>query len=171
MRSLMRWLRGIARWCWREPDQLGRDLRLLPPMLWWTAYFRFRKRRASLASLVRTASCPVGERPDREQWLRVARLSRQASKLLGGADDGCLERALVSYRFLRRAGARPTIVLGMKPSPAGWQGHAWIELGGAPFADAGESGGASEFKVIARLDEEIRDAADVPANALAGLRR
>jgi hypothetical protein len=47
----------------------------------------------------------------------------------------CLERSLVLYRLLSRAGANPALVLGVRPGPERVAGHVWIEIGGRPVAE------------------------------------
>jgi len=51
--------------------------------------------------------------------------------------DNCLERSLVSYRFLSQAGAAPELAFGVSrnrddPVP----GHAWVRLDGEPVHDS-----------------------------------
>ncbi len=51
--------------------------------------------------------------------------------------DNCLERSLVSYRFLSQAGAAPELAFGVArnrddPVP----GHAWVRLDGEPVHDS-----------------------------------
>lgn len=55
----------------------------------------------------------------------VVRLSRRVPL----ADTDCLQRSLVLYRELSRAGAEPILVLGFAKEAAGVRGHAWVEIG------------------------------------------
>lgn len=51
--------------------------------------------------------------------------------------DNCLERSLVSYRFLSQAGAAPELVFGVsRSSDDPVPGHAWVRLDGEPVHDS-----------------------------------
>ena len=50
--------------------------------------------------------------------------------------ENCLERSLVLYRFLAEVGANPRLVMGVRLSDTGTDGHVWIEVDGEPFADS-----------------------------------
>jgi hypothetical protein len=52
-----------------------------------------------------------------------------------GARDNCLERGLVAYRYLARAGADPTLVVGMPRTPGG-HGHVWVSVDGVAVHDS-----------------------------------
>lgn len=47
----------------------------------------------------------------------------------------CLPRALALKRFLRRHGTGARLRLGMKKTPEGWTGHAWLEHEGRVIGD------------------------------------
>jgi hypothetical protein len=49
--------------------------------------------------------------------------------------DNCLERSLVTYRFLALSGADPRLVLGMKRDNTGLTGHTWVTVDGVPVQD------------------------------------
>jgi len=68
----------------------------------------------------------------------VTRGIRLAEALVGRAralPDTCLFRALARYGALRRAGLPARFVLGVRAGHAAPEGHAWIELDGAPFQE------------------------------------
>jgi hypothetical protein len=51
--------------------------------------------------------------------------------------DNCLERSLVSYRFLSQAGAEPELAFGVaRSSNDPVRGHAWVMLDGEPVHDS-----------------------------------
>ena len=51
--------------------------------------------------------------------------------------DNCLERSLVSYRFLSHAGAEPELAFGVaKDRDDPVRGHAWVVLDGEPVHDS-----------------------------------
>jgi hypothetical protein len=52
-----------------------------------------------------------------------------------GFDRDCLQRSLVLYRELSRAGADPTLVVGLRRTDRGLEGHAWVEADGVPVAE------------------------------------
>ena len=74
--------------------------------------------------------------PAREQ--RIVALSETLCGPHGGRIlDNCLERSLVSYRFLSQAGAEPELTFGVardKNDPV--RGHAWLTLDGQPVHDS-----------------------------------
>ena len=49
--------------------------------------------------------------------------------------SNCLERSLVWYRVLSRAGANPRLVMGARRDAERLAGHTWIEIGGHPFGE------------------------------------
>ncbi len=51
----------------------------------------------------------------------------------------CLERSLLAYRFLSGAGARPDLVVGVRPGGEGMIGHAWVVVGGEPLFEPAAS--------------------------------
>src|SRR5829696_3336166 len=58
---------------------------------------------------------------------------RRLGRVLGGRD--CLERSLVAYRFLARAGARPMLHIGFGRDDQALDGHAWVTVDGLPVAE------------------------------------
>lgn len=53
--------------------------------------------------------------------------------------SNCLERSLVAYRFLGRAGADPQLVMGIRRGPLGIEGHVWVELDNRPVLESSET--------------------------------
>ena len=47
----------------------------------------------------------------------------------------CLHRALTRFVMLRRRGWSPTFVVGVREGSEPIEGHAWLELDGAPFLE------------------------------------
>ena len=76
--------------------------------------------------LARWAWCrPAGLRDrDAEQRL-VARIVR-LRQLTGYPDRDCLQRSLLLYHVLSRAGADPTLVVGFQRIDGRIRGHAWV---------------------------------------------
>jgi hypothetical protein len=57
-------------------------------------------------------------------------------RVAGASRGDCLQRALLLYRELSRAGDRPVLVAGLRQDGARREGHAWVEVNGVPVADA-----------------------------------
>jgi hypothetical protein len=57
-------------------------------------------------------------------------------RLAGASRGDCLQRALLLYRELSRAGDRPVLVAGLRQDGARRTGHAWVEVDGVPVAEA-----------------------------------
>jgi Transglutaminase-like superfamily len=52
--------------------------------------------------------------------------------------DNCLERSLVTYRFLAEAGADPQLVVAVSDSRGPVRGHVWVTVDGAPLREDDE---------------------------------
>jgi hypothetical protein len=64
-------------------------------------------------------------------------LIRLASRLTRFSGSNCLERSLILYRYLGRAGAEPTLVLGVGRGDRQRRlGHAWVVVDGVPLIDS-----------------------------------
>jgi hypothetical protein len=104
--------------------------RLAVPLLKWRLPF------ARLARVMWTPSRRRDRDRDREQ-----RIVTLAETLCGPHGDrvldNCLERSLVSYRFLSQAGAEPELAFGVaKDRDDPVRGHAWVRLDGEPVHDS-----------------------------------
>jgi len=125
----------------------------------WAAALRILKHLVPLPVLiriVRLATSRDDRDPHREQ--QIVTLSRWACRLWSGRRRGeCLERSLVTFRYLSAAGAEPRLVVGFAPGDGrGVRGHAWVVVDGqavdesvnsladfAPFASFGPDGTAA----------------------------
>jgi Transglutaminase-like superfamily len=89
-----------------------------------------------LTWLVRRVWCPPVRLRDceSERWLTaiVLRLSR----LAGLPDRDCLQRSLLLYRVLSRAGADPTLVVGFRRIDGRIRGHAWVVVDGRALLES-----------------------------------
>jgi hypothetical protein len=116
------------------------DLWLLARMLAWSLVLPFGKRvlpLPRLVRLVRARTRTARRDPRREQ--AIAELSAWVFKSRPpAARHNCLERGLVAYRYLARAGAEPMLVVGM-PRTAGGHGHVWVSVDGAAVHDSAEA--------------------------------
>jgi hypothetical protein len=83
-----------------------------------------------LQLLAQWAWCaPVGPRNQEAEGRLAARVIR-LSQLTGLGDRDCVQRSLLLYRALSRAGADPTLVVGFEQSDDGIMGHAWVVVDG-----------------------------------------
>jgi hypothetical protein len=115
------------------------DAWLLVRMLAWAATLPLLKRVLPLPQLVRlTASRPRRsgglESGKREQLAAFARWIYGQGVFT--RDPNCLERSLVAYRFLTRAGADPRLMVGLAKAREGIVGHAWVVVDGRPLNDS-----------------------------------
>jgi hypothetical protein len=119
---------------------------LLIRMIGWWAALPVLKRVLPLPKLVqlmRSERTLVARDPDQEA--RVAALAHWIFKSRpADSRHNCLERALVSYRFLGRAGAAPTLLIGVARPDQRPLGHAWVVVDGRPVHDSPDSVGAFE---------------------------
>jgi hypothetical protein len=74
------------------------------------------------------------ERVPLDDLARAIRIAESIARRARLDRDTCLERALARYAILRRAGHAPRFVMGIDEENPD-RGHAWIELGGAPFLE------------------------------------
>lgn len=89
-----------------------------------------------LTQLARWAWCaPAGPR-DRETERRLAASVMRLSQLTGLPDRDCLQRSLLLYRVLSRAGADPKLVVGFQRVNRQVLGHAWVTVDGRPVFEA-----------------------------------
>jgi hypothetical protein len=117
-------------------------------MFAWRAILPLLKRRVPLATLARVMwQEPTARiRPDQASRIHdlVQRLYRGFRE---GQEDICLERSLLAYRFLSRAGADPQLVIGIRGPGVSLIGHAWVVVDGEPLFErtASLAGYASFF--------------------------
>ena len=130
-------IRDLRR-CIRSPSDAWLAIRmalwrLAVPLLKWLLPL------PRLARLMWATGTGAKRDPAREQT--IVALSEALCGPHGGRIlDNCLERSLVSYRFLSQAGAEPELAFGMardKSDPVG--GHAWVRLDGEPVHDSNAS--------------------------------
>ena len=116
------------------------DAWLLARMLAWRAALPLLKRRVSLATLARIMWRDPRERVRLRAADRVPGLVRLLDRAFRDGNEGiCLERSLVTYRFLSRAGADPRLVVGIRGSGDSLIGHAWVVVDGEPLFEPAAS--------------------------------
>jgi hypothetical protein len=116
------------------------------------------KRMASVQTLAAWASRPVRRQRRTPHALVVGRVLR-AGTLVGSPDRDCLQRSLLLYRELRRAGAPATLVVGMRRGGGVLAGHAWVHVNGDVLVESAADVGG--FEPV--LTFPARDAAHAPA--------
>ena len=139
-------------------------------MLAWRLLLPVLKRVLPLPRLVRLMWWSGEPRPATlEGQKRIATL---ASGLSGPARisalDNCLERSLLVYRFLSKAGAEPELVVGFARRGGAVQGHAWVNLDDQGLF--GEDGSLGEFETTLCFgrDGAIKSSHDAPVPPVSG---
>lgn len=118
------------------------DLSLALRMTMWAVLLRGLKYVVPLSillPLMRTRGAGTARALQREQ--QVVILARWACRFMAWRGGGnCLERALVTYRYLCALGAEPLVVVGLGRRPDGQlRGHAWVVVDGKAVDDTTES--------------------------------
>lgn len=73
-------------------------------------------------------------RMEREE--RIARFVDWVHRPLVRADEGCLQRSLLAYRFLSEANAEPELYVGVQQRSGTVRGHAWVSVEGHPIGES-----------------------------------
>jgi hypothetical protein len=114
------------------------DALLFARMLGWAAALPVLKRRMPLPKLVETAAPEARVVANRRPETVIA-FSRWVYRI-PGLRDNCLEKSLLTYRYLPADGGRYRLVLGVRASEAeGPPGHAWLTIDGVPVHDTDQS--------------------------------
>ena len=92
----------------------------------------------------------VGDLRDRPLDARLLSRAVDRSLRIGGIRPRCLYNALVLYRLLREQGDRAVLVIGLPPTAANEEAHAWVELSGY---DVGPPPGRNGHEPLARFGE------------------
>jgi hypothetical protein len=101
-------------------------------MVWWSMVLRVLKRVLPLPVLVRLVRGePVGFRKPEAAEERITTFARWACSATRLSRQGnCLERSLITYRYLSVLNAGPSLVVGAhRNREEGVRGHAWVQLG------------------------------------------
>jgi hypothetical protein len=133
-----------------------RDLWLVIRMAAWAPLLPLLKFLLPLPRLVRLAAAKPrrGDR-DEARERRIARLAAVLYRSRGvGMRDNCLERSLVTYRFLGRANARPRLVVGMRAAETDVVGHVWVLVDGNAVHDPPEE--VAQMTTMMSFDETGR---------------
>ena len=142
-RSLPQLGRGAARRLARLRQQVHTpaDAWVLLRMIGWRLalpLLKFALPLPKLARLMWTPSRRAESQRDREE--QIASLAHGLYGPSGvKALDNCLERSLVTYRFLSEAGASPELVVGVSKTGETVNGHVWVTLDGQPVGESAPS--------------------------------
>jgi hypothetical protein len=110
---------------------------LVARMLGWRLALPLLKRAVPLQRLVRLAASRR-----RRHRLGPRQVVAASHRLYGERTEqsgDCLERSLLTYRFLGEAGLEPQLVCGLRRAETGMVGHAWVVVGGAPLEEPPEA--------------------------------
>lgn len=131
-----------VRRAWFDVAAGGRDLGLASRMLPWSAVLPVLKYTRPLPVLAASmwirrqdSNAPAGV-----EIRRVARIAHRVTRFRPLPHrDNCLERSLLAYRYLSRAGADPRLVVGVRKDGEAVAGHVWVEVDGEPVAESREA--------------------------------
>ena len=125
-------------------------------MIAWSAILPLAKFALPLPRLVRLmCSSGSGATRDCRREAAIAGLAAWVFKSRPASSrDNCLERALVTYRYLSGAGAEPRLVVGLAQPGAGPLGHAWVVVDGHAVHD--EPGTIRRYSTLLVFDSDGR---------------
>jgi hypothetical protein len=110
---------------------------LLARMVAWRCALPLLKRTLPLQRLVRIAATSRRRHPFSAEQVVAASHRLFGTRTVASSD--CLERSLLTYRFLAEGGAEPELVCGLRRSDRELIGHAWVVLGGAPIDERSDA--------------------------------
>lgn len=115
------------------PDRVSLFLR----MAGWALALPMLKHVLSMQALARLMSRRSERARSQSEEASIISLSRRVTRFrpLPGRNN-CLERSLLAYRFLSKAGADPRLVVGVKRLRDGVEGHVWVIVDGIPIHDS-----------------------------------
>jgi hypothetical protein len=122
---------------------------LLARMLAWRLALPLLKRTLPLPRLVRLAARGRRAHP-RVTPAQVVSMSHRLFGRRAPASRDCLDRSLLTYRFLAEAGAAPELVCGLQRDGGEVVGHAWVLVGGAPVDETPEA--VSRYASVVAFD-------------------
>jgi hypothetical protein len=135
---------------------------LLARMLAWRTVLPLLKRHVSLATLARVMWQDPRSPTRQDRADRIPELVERVYRgLRAGPEGSCLERSLLTYRFLSAAGAEPRLVIGIRGPGGSVVGHAWVVVDGEalfePTAPTGEYASFFSFGRDGRIDTSTAD--------------
>lgn len=106
-----------------------------------------------LARLMQAEARTATRDPKREQTI-TALIAWVFKTRPPGTRDNCLERGLVTYRYLCRGGAHPQLIIGVARSGENVHGHVWVTIDGRPVHDT--TAALERFQPILSFDSDGR---------------
>jgi hypothetical protein len=91
---------------------------------------------------------------DRHLADRITAASRRIRQWSPIGDRDCLQRSLVLFRHLPRAGLTPSLAMGFRRVGGRLEGHAWVVIDDRAFDEAGLTG--SPFEETCRIGPDGR---------------
>jgi hypothetical protein len=140
----------------RTQIERPRDVLLILRMLCWGVALRILKHNVTLPRLVRLARWRKDHRHDPggpDDREKIVTLARWACRPMWSVRGSCLERSLVTYRYLSATNVNPSLVIGMAPRSEEVDlvhGHAWVEVDGQPVGESAAS--LSDFHPVMTFD-------------------
>jgi hypothetical protein len=111
---------------------------LVARMLAWRLALPLLKRALPLPRLARMAA-GRRRRPLPFTPAQVVSVSHRLFGERAAESSDCLERSLLTYRYLLRTGAAAELVCGLRRADGGVVGHAWVAVAGAPVDEPAEA--------------------------------
>ena len=117
-----------------------RDVFLLLRMSGWAALLPVLKLALPLPRLVALMASPRPRSRSRAREYRIAELAQLLYRRRErDVEDTCLERSLVTYRYLGRVGADPSLVVAFGREQRDVIGHVWVTVDGTAVHDPADS--------------------------------
>jgi hypothetical protein len=115
-----------------------RELLLSGRMLLWAVILPVLKRVVPLSRLVTVMAPRHRSAADTKRTQDVVTLARWMYRTRA-LRDNCLERSLITYRYLPAGNEGSLLVLGVRKGDDGPPGHAWLMVNGVPVHDSDET--------------------------------
>ena len=105
-------------------------------MLAWRGALPVMKRVVPLPILVRLMASRTDPREERNgQAQRIVELAERIFDIQN-SDQNCLDRSMVTYRYLSKTGVDPQLVIAFRKGAPTILGHAWVTVDGMPIHDS-----------------------------------
>jgi hypothetical protein len=108
-------------------------------MIAWSVLLPVLKRALPLRRLVRLMWAQGPASQSEPEARHIVALSSSLTRLGFRRRSNCVERSLLAYRFLSRAGADPRLVVGVGNVNGKIAGHAWVTVDGVPVHEPPEA--------------------------------
>jgi hypothetical protein len=105
------------------------------------------RRLVTIASGSKPGVAAAGTLPSPNRIVELARLACRPRLIR--SQDNCLDRSLIAYRYLRAAGASPSLVIGFGRDGGAVRGHAWLPIGGNEVGEPHRT--REDFKELVRF--------------------